>query len=562
MGRVPDTPPFLADRALATLRDRARSWAALPLADKVGYLRSAARATIAVAPGMIDEALAAKGVDRRYSGEDWVSGPVTMLRTMRFLADTLEHIDRTGRVPIPDPAVFAEPDGGAAVRVMPADSWDRMLYAGVTADVRVEPGIGPADVTFGGGYTDGIGFTPRLAVVLGAGNVASIGPLDVIHKLFVEGAVALLKFNPVNEYTGPYIERAFADLITDGYVRTAYGGAGVGEYLVHHHLVDEVHITGAARTHDTIVWGTGEEGERRRRAGTPLLTKPITSELGNVSPVIVVPGRWSERALRFQAERIATQMMQNNGFNCNAAKVIVLHRDWVQRDDFLGHLRRVLLGLPSRPAYYPGAEERFERFASSHPSVEMLGERRDGVVPPALLVGIPPEFEHLAFSEEAFCSLAATTELGGGTVAEFLDGAVEFCNDHLMGTLNVTLLVDRPTARSLGPRLDAALRRLRYGAVSTNIWAAGAFVFGVMPWGGYPGATIDDVQSGIGYVRNARLIDRPRHTILRGPFHPVPKPGWFVTHRNTDTTLRRTAEFEAEPGLRRLLALAAAGIRS
>ena len=53
----------------------------------------------------------------------------------------------------------------------------------------------------------------RVALVLGAGNVASIGPLDVVHKLFVEGQVALLKLNPVNEYLGPFFEEAFADLI-------------------------------------------------------------------------------------------------------------------------------------------------------------------------------------------------------------------------------------------------------------------------------------------------------------------------------------------------------------
>jgi aldehyde dehydrogenase (NAD(P)+) len=563
-GRFPATPRFVLDRSLTTLSGRAAAWLVTPIDRKVEYLRSVGREVMRVSGDLVGEALAAKGVDERYSGEDWVAGPVTLLRTVRFLAETLEGIADTGRVPISEREVSVRPGGQVVVRVVPSDRWDRVLYRGVTADVWLDPEVGRGDLeaNLGSFYTKGVLPDPRVVAVLGAGNVASIGPLDVIHKLFVDGAVVVLKYNPVNDYVGPHIEAAFADLIADGFVRTAYGGADVGEYLVRHPSVGEVHITGAARTHDSIVWGPGEEGEARRAAGTPLLDKPITSELGNVSPVIVVPGRWKERDLRFQAEGLATQMMQNNGFNCNAAKVILFHRAWPQRHEFLAHLRRVLLSLPSRPAYYPGAEERFDRFVESHSSVEMLGRRRPGVVPPALLVGVDPEFEHLAFTEEAFCSLAATTELGGDDTADFLARAVEFCNDHLEGTLNVTLLVDSVTERALAPGLDAACAALRYGTVGINIWAAAGFVFGTTPWGGYPGATIADVQSGIGFVHNARLIDRPHKTVVRGPFRPRPKPPWFVTHGNTHAALRRSAEFEADPGVARLVALSAAAVRS
>ena len=69
--------------------------------------------------------------------------------------------------------------------------------------------------------------------------------------------------------------------------------------------------------------GQGAEGARRKRENRPLLAKPITSELGNVSPIVVVPGEWSDADLDFHAENLATQMTQNGGFNCNAAKVIV-----------------------------------------------------------------------------------------------------------------------------------------------------------------------------------------------------------------------------------------------
>lgn len=64
-------------------------------------------------------------------------------------------------------------------------------------------------------------------------------------------------------------------------------------------------MTGSAATQDAIVFGTGTEGTGRKKAGTPLLDKPATSELGGVSPTIVLPGGWSEADLRYQAEQIA-----------------------------------------------------------------------------------------------------------------------------------------------------------------------------------------------------------------------------------------------------------------
>ena len=37
-------------------------------------------------------------------------------------------------------------------------------------------------------------------------------------------------------------------------------------------------------------------------------------ELGGVSPTIVLPGRWKDADLRFQAEHVASQKLGNGGF--------------------------------------------------------------------------------------------------------------------------------------------------------------------------------------------------------------------------------------------------------
>ncbi len=397
---------------------------------------------------------------------------------------------------------------------------------------------------------------PGVALVLGAGNVASIPTLDVVYKLFAEGRVAILKFNPVNDYLGPFIEEAFAELIEAGFLRLAYGGAEVGSYLCFHDGVDEIHITGSERTHDAIVFGSGAEGAERKRRNRPLLDKPITSELGNVSPVIVVPGDWSDADLDFQAENLATQMTQNGGFNCNAAKVIVTHRDWPQRRELLRRLTRVLRRLPERPAYYPGAEERLERFVAAYPQTELLGARRPGVVPPALAIDVDADDPAgLAFREESFCAFTVETALAGDDAAAFLRAAVDFCNRRLRGSLNAGLVVHPRTERLLGAAVAEAIEELRYGSVAVNHWPAMAYALGSTPWGAFPGQPLNDVQSGRGVVHNTWLFERPQKSVVRGPFRVFPKPAWFVTHRAAHRVGRELAQLEADRSLSRLPAI-------
>ena len=68
-----------------------------------------------------------------------------------------------------------------------------------------------------------------------------------------------------------------------------------------------------------------------------MLKKPISSELGNVSPVVIVPADYDDDQLAFVAANVATQITNNASFNCNAAKMLVTSRAWPQRDAFLGN---------------------------------------------------------------------------------------------------------------------------------------------------------------------------------------------------------------------------------
>ncbi|MDQ6855442.1 MAG: aldehyde dehydrogenase family protein [Candidatus Dormibacteraeota bacterium] len=563
------------DANLAVLAEHRDQWARLPLGAKLDHLRSLARRTSANADRWVRAACRAKGLDpaSALAGEEWSSGPWAFLFGVNRLVETLSEVERVGTPRLRPGSVHTRPDGQVIVDVFPQSAWDRLLLSGVSAQVWMQPGVTEATLadTMAVFYKK-TNPTGAVALVLGAGNIASIPPLDVLYKMYAEGSVCLLKMNPVNEYLGPVFEDIFADLAAAGFIRFAYGGAQVGEYLTRHDGVDEIHITGSSRTHDAIVFGTGADGTERKAAGEPVSTKRITSELGNVSPTIVVPGPWSERDLAFQAEHIATQKLHNGGFNCIASQVVITHDGWALGGRLLNRVASVLSAAPARPAYYPGAEQRQRAMAGSHPSARTLGG--DERAPATLITGLPSDDAgETCFRDEAFAPVLASTAIGGADVEQFLDRAVNFCNDRLWGTLGANIIIHPATARRHAAALDRAVARLRYGCIGVNAWAGVGFLLAQVSWGAYPGHTLDDIQSGIGVVHNSLLFDKPEKSVVRAPFHPyprsvahgkptlLPKPPWFVSHRHAQQVTERLTRFESDHSVRHVPGIFAAALR-
>ena len=135
----------------------------------------------------------------------------------------------------------------------------------------------------------------------------------------------------------------------------------------------------AGKTSEDLLSREGKEHlaeELRKAADEPVLDKPVTSELGGVSPTIVLPGKWSKADIRFQAQHVATQRLHNNGYNCVAAQVVVLPKRWAQRQEFIDALTRVIEAAPARPAYYPGSDDRVAAATDTYAEAQRLG--RDG----------------------------------------------------------------------------------------------------------------------------------------------------------------------------------------
>ncbi|NJN64480.1 MAG: aldehyde dehydrogenase family protein [Acidobacteria bacterium] len=340
-----------------------------------------------------------------------------------------------------------------------------------------------------------------------------------------------------------------------GYLAIVQGGAEEGAHLCQHGAIDAIHVTGAERTYDAIVFGTGAEGARRKAAREPQTSKTVTGELGSVSPVIIVPGPWSEADLRYQGLNIVSMLVNNAGFNCNAGRVIVQHASWPLREALLDATRRWFERSPTRRAYYPGAHERHARFLEQHPDAERIGEADAERLPWTLIPHLDPNAPNeICFEEEAFCGLIAETALDAPSPAAFLERAVQFCNERLRGTLNVTVIVHPATMRdhTLRPLVDRMIAELRYGTVCINHWASLGYALCSTPWGAFPGHEPHDIQSGVGFVHNAFMVTGVQKTIVRTLFRAFPKPPWFVDHKSAHKLGRVLTEFEARPSWLRL----------
>jgi aldehyde dehydrogenase (NAD(P)+) len=397
----------------------------------------------------------------------------------------------------------------------------------------------------------------KVALVLGAGNVASIPSKDALTKMFVDGSVVILKMNPVNQYLGPFLEQAFAPAIDQGFFALVYGGAEVGGYLAQHEDVDEVHVTGSDRTHQAIVWGPpGPERDARMARDEPLLKKEITSELGNVSAVLVVPGPWSESDFTYQGQSVAGMVANNASFNCNAAKLLVQPAGWAGAGRLLKKIEEALAATPTRLAYYPGAGQRYRRFTEGRPFLREIGVPQQGELPWAIVSHLDPSNrDEPLFREEPWCSVLGETQISGDDPVRFLDEAVRFVNERVWGTLNVCLLVHPRTAAEASEALERAIEDLRYGTVGVNIWPAAGFSLGVTPWGGHPSSSLKDIQSGRGWSGNTLMLAGVEKTVVRAPFRMVPKPVWFPGHRTLadlgrrDTLLERAGSWRRLPGV-------------
>jgi len=404
------------DFLVEKLRGNRKRWLEIGPEQRCNLLGRCLENTLKFAAEWVDLSVKKKSIPplTPAAAEEVLAGPVPLARHLRLWIRTLRQVAATGLSEISGEVRQVRDSCVLAVDVFPETRLDSYVYGGLRAETWLDPEVTSRnfDSRRAAAYRDRPG-DGGVALILGAGNVSSIAPLDVLTRLIQESQVCLLKMNPVNEYLTYTFERIFGPLILEGFVAITRGDAAVGKYLAEHPGVDSVHLTGSDRTFDAIVWGEpGEEREGRKQRGERLNCRPVTAELGCVTPVIVVPGAWRRRDLAFHAENLASMVANNASFNCNAPQVLSTAADWPQRQALLDQVREALSNIPERKAYYPGAFERYQAIRNAHPDrAERLSRGvRAEVIPWTLVPGLDPEAkDEVCFQTEAFCGVLAET---------------------------------------------------------------------------------------------------------------------------------------------------------
>jgi aldehyde dehydrogenase (NAD(P)+) len=188
------------DRKVGQLRENAERFARESIGDKLGWLYQVRERVGRLAERWVRATCEHTRVDfdSPVAGEAWINGPGATLRMLRLLSGSLYDIQQHGVTRLRGKPHRLD-NGQLVVPLFPSAAYDHGMLPGVRAEVRLDATLPGDDIPRASFYQlqrpEG-----RVALVLGAGNVSSIPALDVLHKLFIEGQVVVLKMNPVNAW--------------------------------------------------------------------------------------------------------------------------------------------------------------------------------------------------------------------------------------------------------------------------------------------------------------------------------------------------------------------------
>ena len=550
------------DAALDALNAAKDTWAKTSIADRISLLDQVKDNLMTVATAWAQTATRLKQIPERspLSGEEWTSGPYAVMLACNALISTLRQME--SKTFLKHLSKRQLTTGQLAVKVMPYSIWDHLLLSGVKAEIWMKKSVSVANLHDHTAIAYDIPLAARkgkVALILGAGNIASIAPLDVFQKLFLENQVVILKAHPVNDYLTKFLEVALKPLIDLDALRIVKGDAAAGAYLTTHAIIEELHITGAVATHDAIVWGIGAEGEKNRKENTPQNFKRFTSELGAVCPTIVVPGPWSAADLKFQAEQIATHKLHNSGFNCVACQVLIMPKGWDKAAILMANLNAVVQNS-NRGAYYPGAADRLDAFKSKAKTYKSVARGEA----PSLIINDVNESDWFT-KTEVFAPAMSTHEMDAPNAQTYLQSAIAYANDQLYGTLGANILIHPKTIKEIGKtKFENIIADLHYGTIAINAWTGLAFLATACPWGAFPGHTPQDIQSGNGTVHNTFMLEDTERVVIQAPWAPfprgilsgqftlLPRPPWFITNKKQDKLGRLLTQFQHRPSWSKL----------
>ena len=478
-----------------------------------------------------------KGIlNKSKEGEEWIGGPFACIYAIQYFIDSLQNEDGLN--------ISNFDDSKKSYKVFPTKTIEKLLFPFLEGEVRFGKNLSFEQINEFRGFANRFkNNKSKITLILGAGNVSSIPVLDALFHMIAYKSVIYMKLNPVNDYLLPIFTQVFEPFISRGYMIITEGDMEASKYLSQHEGFHHTHLTGSNFTYENIVYGKILNDKERSVKTLPKVNKkPITTELGNVTPIIVHPGNWSRSEIKHQAKKIVTAKLNNSGFNCIAAQVIVLPKDWKHtqklKDDILFYLKKV----GDTTSYYPGASENLDQLLETE-NYEQINNLSCNT--PFLVSDLDLEKEYA--NKEVWSTVLYFKEIPYTSNENFCSNSIEYVNNELWGNLGVTVLIKNHKKKTNQSILNDYVENLKYGTVAINEWSALGFVIPTLPWGGYPGNKDNDIQSGQGYVHNSLLFESPQKGVVYSRFRlsPIIDPPWFVTNKKAHRIFKNLTYYQA-----------------
>ena len=475
-------------------------------------------------------------LSKSKEGEEWIGGPFSSIYAIEYFIEYLQNNDGLD--------INKFDDLNKSYKVFPTKNIEKLLFPFLEAEVRFGKNLNFDQINKYRGFSNRFeNNKPKITLILGAGNVSSIPVLDALFHMIAYKSVIYLKLNPVNDYLYPIFTQIFEPFISRGFMIITKGDMEASEYLTIHDGFQQTHLTGSNYTYENIVYGrTLSEKERSLKTLSKMNKKPITSELGNVTPIIVHPGNWSRSEIKHQAKKIVTAKLNNSGFNCIAAQVIVLPKGWKHTTKLKTDIKRYLRDIGDATSYYPGSIENLNELINSS-NYEQINNLTCST--PFLISNLDIEKEY--GNKEVWSTALFFKEIPYNSYEDFCSNSVDYVNKELWGNLGASVLIKNHKKKKNEHILNSYVENLKYGTVAINEWSALGFVIPSLPWGGYPGNRDNDIQSGQGYVHNSFLFESPQKGIVYSKFRlsRLIDPPWFVTNKKAHRIFKNLTYYQA-----------------
>lgn len=472
--------------------ERSRPWARTPAPELAGRLFEVAEAFYAQGDALASETAERMGVPPASVWFESVFPAVWgLLSTASFLKPLQGSL---GEIVASEPIATEDFAGSPALRLLPANPFQRLLLPGFSGHVLLRPSLRPPPKQPS---------TAGLALCLLPFNLAGIGALDILHLLCHGPSRVVAKISEKASFLKDHLEKMFDPLVSCAALSFVQGGPDIGARLAARPEFDRIHLTGSARTAAAVRAIAGQD--------------KITCELGGVTPAIVLPEVGQDsRLLRQVARQVVFGALANNGQQCVSFQVVLVP------DSLRAALGQALAGemaLVSRTGGPAGPHRLLiDEAASSRVAAMVEDARRLGAsvtsigggargrrFPVTLLSGITEEMR--LFREEAFGPVVGLASLPD---SDFSRAALSRANQPApAGDLGVSVFTPFPNSEPV----RQLARGLKHGVVAINSYPGVAYATS-LPWGPGPGQA-----SGRGWVNNFRFLDefRMEKVVLAAP---------------------------------------------